>query len=134
MVEIGLIDLAPIFRSFDLVWFKPGLHIVGYGAALPPAAQLQGLLSVGIGSEVKLIVFPLLKGIVQDLVDDPVDRKFRIDRRCFGRCSDFSKNQIFRINIEAAVQEDVLKRIGTLQFAWFPFVLLIGLGHQAQPL
>ena len=79
VVEVGLENLFACLRTLELVVVQTGVDVVVQGPALPPAAQVQDLLAFGVAADVELVVLPLLKGVVPDLVQDPVDRELGID-------------------------------------------------------
>ena len=134
VVQVGLEDLLAHLRALLLIVGKAAFDAVGNGAALPPGAQIQNLLPLLVVADVELVVLALLKGRMQNLVDDPGHGEFRVDGRRLCGSSNLAQDQIFIIHVKAGVQQDIFERVCALQLAGCTGVLLIGFGDQTQTL
>ena len=134
VVEIGLVDLFARLRALELVLVQTDVDIIVQRAALPPTAQLQDLLLFLFAADGKLVMLPLLKGVVLHFVQDPVDREFRVDGGRFDGRSDLAHNEVVVVDLYAAVQQHIFKGVSNLLLFGQIFVLPVTLGDKAQTL
>ena len=134
VVEVGLVDLLPGFGALELVVVQPDVDIIVQRAALPPAAQLQNFLFFFLAADGELVVLPLLKRVVLHFVQDPVDGELRVDGGGLDGRGDLAHDEVVLIDIDAAVQQHVLKGVSHLQLFGQVLVLPVALGDKAQTL
>ncbi len=104
------------------------------GLALPVSTQLDELLSVLFICKIVLVMFPLLEGLIQCLVEHPVDGKLRVLGGCLCRCTDLAQDQLLIVDSKSCVQQDLLKGFRTFDLGRCSLIFLISLCHVAETL
>ena len=134
VVQVRLENLLAYLRAFLHVLIHVLIGQILYGLTLPVSTQLDKLLSVLFVCKVMLVMFTLLKRLIQCLIKHPVDGKLRILRGCFCRCTDLTEDQLLVIDPKRCIQQDLLKCFRTFDLGRCSLIFLISLCHVAETL